>query len=153
MAYSTRSGLLLALLLGVCSGLAGFTAYYAEATSYLSNNPDACVNCHIMREQHDGWRKAGHHTVATCNDCHVPQDFFGKYYVKVEHGYRHSKGFTLQDFHEPIQMKESSRAVVNENCIRCHATMVSGILSHERQDPGGWDCLRCHEGVGHGARR
>jgi cytochrome c nitrite reductase small subunit len=139
-------------MLGVLFGLGVFTFDYAEGTSYLSNDPRACVNCHIMRDQYDGWQKAGHHAVATCNDCHVPHDFFGKYYTKMEHGYRHSKGFTFQDFHEPIQIKASSLRVVNDNCVRCHAEFVSH-LTDVGSVPGEVSCVHCHQAVGHGPVR
>lgn len=133
---------------GVLFGLGAFTFDYAEGTSYLSNDPKACVNCHIMREQYDGWRKSTHHAVATCNDCHVPHDLIGKYYTKMEHGIRHSKGFTFQDFHEPIQIKESSLQIVQHNCVHCHAGLVGDLPGHG----AGLSCTHCHAGVGHGAR-
>lgn len=71
-------GLLLAAVVGVFLGLSASTFTYAEGTSYLSNDPRACVNCHIMREQYDAWQKSLHHANATCNDCHVPHDLVGK---------------------------------------------------------------------------
>src|SRR5262245_623919 len=58
----------LCALVGVLVGIGGYTVHYAGALSYLSDDPKACVNCHIMREQYDGWQKASHHAVATCND-------------------------------------------------------------------------------------
>lgn len=89
--------LLLSASIGVLAGLGGFTFFYAEGASYLSNDPKACVNCHIMREEYDGWQKGSHKAVATCNDCHVPHEFIPKYLAKMENGFWHSKGFTLQD--------------------------------------------------------
>ncbi len=137
-----------AALSGLVVGLGGFTFRYAEGTSYLSNDPAACVNCHVMRDQFDGWQKSTHHAYATCNDCHVPQDFIGKYATKAEHGFRHSKGFTLQDFHEPIQIQPSSLAIVQSNCVRCHQSLVSDLNGHG----GSTDCTQCHRGIGHSAR-
>lgn len=145
----TLAGVGLAVVVGAFAGAGIYTFDYAEGTSYLSNDPNACINCHVMREQHDGWLKGSHHATATCNDCHVPHDFFGKYYVKAEHGYRHSKGFTFQDFHEPIMIKESSRAVVAQNCVRCHEAFVHDITAGHSADTAA-DCLRCHSKVGHG---
>src|SRR5262249_17526428 len=72
---------------GIVLGTGSYTVRYAEGLSYLSNDPKACVNCHVMRDAHDGWQKAGHHSVATCNDCHVPHDFIAKYLVKAENGF------------------------------------------------------------------
>jgi cytochrome c nitrite reductase small subunit len=152
---------ILGALLGSLGGAAGYTARYAEATSYLSDNPKTCINCHIMNEQYNGWSSSPHARNATCNDCHVPHDsIFSKYYVKAEHGYRHSKRFTFQNFHEPIQINEHSREVVNENCIRCHESMTHEVRTAARADQpgaagisGGVDCIRCHSSVAHGATR
>ena len=142
------AGLALSVLGGVLLGSGVYTFDYAEGTSYMSNDPAACVNCHIMREQYDGWQKTTHHAVATCNDCHTPHDLVGKYTTKMVHGYRHSKGFTFQDFHEPIRISEKDREIVEANCVRCHTELVSQISGPE---PAG--CTRCHSDVGHGARR
>lgn len=141
-------GAFVAACFGGIFGVGAFTFNYAEGTSYLSNNPATCVNCHIMRDQFDGWQKSTHHAAATCNDCHVPHDLIGKYLTKAEHGLRHSKGFTLQDFHEPIQIKPSSLDIVQHNCVRCHESLVSELPSHGELS----DCAHCHRGIGHSAR-
>src|SRR4051794_1366424 len=94
-----------ALGLGLLLGLGTFTFNYAEGLSYFSTEPKACVNCHIMNEQYDSWQKASHHHTARCVDCHLPHELVPKYLAKAENGYWHSKGFTLQDFHEPIMIK------------------------------------------------
>lgn len=139
------AGLCAALALGVFAGTGVYTFSYAEGLSYLSDDPRACVNCHIMREQYDGWQKASHHARATCNDCHVPHDLVGKYTAKAVHGWRHSKGFTLNDFHEPIQILPEDLDIVRQNCRRCHGEFVSHLADD--------DCIRCHSAVGHGPTR
>lgn len=157
-AGATAAGLALACLVGVFLGLGLYTIDYADATAYLSNDPRACANCHIMRDELDGWQKASHHAVTTCNDCHVPQDLIGKYTTKADHGYRHSKGFTFQDFHEPIQIKPHSLDVVQRNCLRCHGELVEQLAAHAPiraaagEGPEILACVHCHRGVGHGAR-
>lgn len=147
------AGVLLCAVIGVFAGVSGFTFTIANGASYMSNDPAACINCHVMREQYDSWQKSSHHAHAVCNDCHVPHDVLGKYFTKAEHGFRHSWGFTFQDFHEPIQMKESSRAVVAQNCQYCHGALVSEIIGHSNLDHDPTNCIRCHENVGHGANR
>jgi cytochrome c nitrite reductase small subunit len=150
----TFAGVMLAMLVGVCLGFSVSTFDYAEGTSYLSNDPKACVNCHIMRDQFDSWQKSPHHAHATCNDCHVPNDsVLAKFYVKAEHGYRHSKGFTLQNFHEPIQITKESLTVVQDNCLRCHGELVSESAASHVHGSKGMDCTHCHAGIGHGPRR
>lgn len=145
------AGVVLAVLFGLFLGASGFTFYTAKGWSYMSNDPTVCVNCHIMRDQYDSWQKSSHHAFAACNDCHVPQDFLGKYWTKAEHGARHSWGFTFQNFHEPIQIKDSSLAAVQGNCLRCHQALVSEITKHSDVRGDVRNCIRCHASVGHSA--
>ena len=62
-------------LSGGTVGLGGFTFTYAEGLSYFSDDPQACVNCHVMREVFEGWNHSSHKAVAVCNDCHIPHTF------------------------------------------------------------------------------
>jgi len=143
---------LLAILFGVLVGAGGYTFFYAHGLSYLSDDPRACVNCHVMRPQFEGWQKASHHTAATCNDCHVPQNFFLKYLAKGDNGWHHSKAFTLQDFQEPIRIRPRNAAVLNANCVRCHGEFVREILARRVPNDEELYCVRCHTEVGHGPR-
>lgn len=142
--------MILSVLVGILAGSGGFTFFYAEGLSYLSNDPAACANCHIMREQYDGWQKAGHHQAATCNDCHIPHEFVPKYFAKMQNGLKHSTYFTLQNFHEPIQVSAGGKITLQESCISCHADLVGQIAYHPGNDGQQLDCVRCHAGVGHG---
>ncbi|MCS7166103.1 MAG: cytochrome c nitrite reductase small subunit [Gemmatales bacterium] len=142
------TGLALSGLIGVLVGAGTYTAYYAEATSYLRDDPTACLNCHVMREHYDGWQKAGHHAVAVCNDCHLPHSSLAKWYAKARNGLFHSKAFTLQDFHEPIMIHPWNHQVVQTNCVACHQAFVEPILV-----AGQPDCVRCHQAAGHGPRK
>ena len=146
-------GLLLASAIGLFAGVGGYTFYFGKGFSYLSNDPKACVNCHVMREQYDGWQKAAHHAVATCNDCHTPHDLIGKYMTKASNGYHHSKGFTLQDFHEPIMIKPGNSSVLQKNCVTCHQDIVDGINTHPGNPKKMLNCVHCHREVGHGPVR
>lgn len=144
------SSLGLATLLGICLGIGGFTLRYAEGASYLSTDPAACVNCHIMRPQYDGWQKASHHTVATCVDCHLPATGINKLIAKASNGYHHSKGFTLQDFPEPIRITPGNAQILQDNCLRCHADLVHDQVSGSTTDADAMKCVHCHRDVGHG---
>lgn len=141
------------LLAGLMTGLGSYTFTYAHGLSYFSNDPRACMNCHIMREQFDGWQKSPHHAVASCNDCHTPHSFIPKYLSKAENGFWHSKGFTLQDFHEPIMIRPKNVAVLQQNCVGCHEQIVDGINTHPGNPQKMLDCLHCHREVGHGPVR
>jgi len=142
--------LAIAVACGILLGLAGFTFRYAEGLSYFSTDPRACANCHIMRRQYDGWQKASHHGVATCADCHLPHSFFAKYLAKASNGWHHSKGFTLQNFEEPIRIKPANSAILQDNCVRCHAAMIHELARGTRGDAV--ECVHCHASVGHGER-
>lgn len=138
---------------GVVIGLGLYTFNFAEGLSYFSNDPKACVNCHVMRDHYDGWQKASHHTAATCNDCHVPHDLVGKYQVKAENGFWHSYYFTFQNFKEPIRITERNTRVLQQNCIDCHRELVSEIVDRGSAADISNNCLRCHASVGHGPPR
>ena len=137
------------VVVGIFFGLGAYTFYDAKGYSYLSNDPKACMNCHIMGEHYDSWIKSSHHTAATCNDCHVPHRLPAKYWVKFDNGWHHSKAFTLQNFKEPIRIRRHNLEVLQNNCIHCHETTVGEILGpHAKQDPD-TRCTDCHRSVGH----
>ena len=139
---------LIAVLIGAATGLGIFTFGYADGAAYMTNNPEACVNCHVMREQLDGWIASSHRAVAVCNDCHAPHDFLGKYLTKGVNGFWHSLAFTTGRFHEPIAIGARNRAVTEGACRTCHADIVELIDRHPNRS-GPLDCIRCHRSVGH----
>lgn len=143
---------IVAISLGLLLGLGVFTLRYAEGLSYFSTDPKACANCHIMQSQYDSWQKASHHGVATCVDCHLPHTFVAKYLAKAENGYYHSKGFTLQDFHEPIIIKAKNVAILQENCLSCHGDLTQEMVHGATVRPDAVQCVHCHATVGHGER-
>lgn len=150
---ATWPGLLLAGMVGVALGTCGYTFVYGEGFSYFSNDPQTCANCHVMNDHLDSWQKSSHHAVATCNDCHVPHDFFGKWLTKADNGFWHSWGFTFQDFHEPIRIKPRNAAVLQANCVACHADLVHDVTTLGSAGHVENACVRCHASVGHGPTR
>ena len=148
----SRRLLLLAAAAGVALGVSAFTFSYAEGLSYFSTDPKACANCHIMNDQYASWTKGPHHGDARCVDCHLPHDTVAKYLAKALNGYHHSKGFTLQDFHEPILIKPRNAEILQQNCQRCHGGFVHDILTGAARPEDAVRCVHCHRGVGHGAR-
>lgn len=145
--------LLAALLVGVLAGLSAFTAGYADAPSYLRDDPRVCTNCHVMRDPYDAWRGGPHHAAATCNDCHVSTHPIGHWVVKADQGLRHSAVFTLDRVPERIRMIPRSVDVVQRNCVRCHAALVEDVVHGAGDDGRPFDCIRCHASVGHGPTR
>ncbi len=146
------AGLIGAISIGTLAGVGGFTFQYAGGFSYFSTDPAACANCHIMNQQYDSWSRSPHHAVARCVDCHLPHEFIPKYLAKAENGYHHSKGFTFQDFHEPIIIKPKNARILQESCIRCHGEFVHEIVGVNQTGENAAQCVHCHRAVGHGPR-
>jgi cytochrome c nitrite reductase small subunit len=143
--------LFFAALAGALVGLGVFTFGYGEGHAYLSDDPGACTNCHIMQPQYDSWLNSSHHAHATCNDCHLPHAFVGRWTAKADNGFFHSWAFTFEDFHEPIQIKRRNLRILQDNCVSCHQTMVTHLL-RETVTGETINCFACHHSVGHGAR-
>ncbi len=137
--------LVLAALIGVAVGVGGYTFVYAKGGAYLTNDPAACANCHVMQPYLDAWRKSSHHSVAVCNDCHTPHALVPKYWVKATNGWHHSAAFTSGRFPDVILVTPRNHDVVEANCRRCHAEMAAAVDGHAEQ----LSCVRCHASVGH----
>lgn len=144
-----RAGLVLCAVIGVFAGLGGFTFHYAKGTSYMSSDPKVCINCHIMNDQYDSWEKSSHRKAARCVDCHLPHSLVPKMIAKADEGYRHSKAFTFQDFHEPIQITPHDKSIVEDNCILCHQDMTHSMRGFRSQRQKDLSCIKCHPTVGH----
>jgi cytochrome c nitrite reductase small subunit len=136
------------LLTGAAVGLGVYTFGYARGHSYLTNDPAACLNCHVMRDQYDAWQRSSHHAVATCNDCHTPAGFIPKYAVKASNGFWHSFAFTTGRYADPIRIKPGNRAIAEAACLKCHADVVDAIVHPAHAKPG-QGCLHCHGAAGH----
>jgi cytochrome c nitrite reductase small subunit len=153
---SRAQGLALAaILLGVAAGLAaglgGYTFVYAKGYSYLTNDPAACANCHVMDEYYSGWIKSSHRSVATCNDCHTPHSLVPKYATKAKNGFWHSFYFTTGRFPEPLRITPGNREIAQRSCRKCHQDMVQ-VMDAPHGSARRSDCILCHGAVGHPRR-
>jgi cytochrome c nitrite reductase small subunit len=147
-----RLSIALAVAAGLLAGLGAFTIHYGQGLSYFSPDPRACANCHIMNAEFASWAKGPHHGAARCVDCHLPHETLPKLLAKAANGYHHSKGFTLQDFHEPILIKPGNAAILQASCMRCHGELVHDTLLAGAARPGDEvRCVHCHRSAGHGA--
>ena len=156
---ASEIAILLATLLGMFIGIGSFTFGYGKGASYLSNDPTSCANCHIMQDHFDTWQKSSHHHVASCNDCHLPHNFVGKWVSKADNGLFHSLAFTLQNYHDPIQIKPRNKQITQNACVSCHEDFVHAMLPVEREagigptaDSDMLSCVHCHADVGHAFR-
>jgi cytochrome c nitrite reductase small subunit len=139
----------LGVLFGAAAGIAAFTFVYADGAAYLTNQPSACANCHVMNDWYDGWLKSTHHAVAVCNDCHAPQALIPKLWVKARNGYHHSSAFTTGQFHEPIRISPANRAVTEAACRTCHGQIAEAMDGPHASTEAQVACIRCHNSVGH----
>ena len=165
---------------GLAAGLGFFTFGFAKGASYLTNDPAACANCHVMSEHFAAWQKGSHRTAATCNDCHTPHNLVGKYVTKAQNGFWHSFYFTTGRYPDPLRITERNRRVTEQACRYCHAPIVDAIdpvartrlhegsasLAAMQGGTGGrpsgqgadahtdpqLSCIRCHTYVGHWVR-
>ncbi len=146
----TTAAVALALLLGLILGLGVYTFVYAKGYSYLTNNPEACTNCHVMRDEYEGWVKSSHRHAATCNDCHAPHNLIGKYAVKLNNGFWHSFYFTTGRYPDTIEITKFDAKVAESACRHCHQNITAAIDGNVLHGQAkGLDCTRCHGTVGH----
>ncbi|MEW5797645.1 MAG: cytochrome c nitrite reductase small subunit [Bacteroidota bacterium] len=144
------------LLTGVLIGLGALTLYVGNATSYLSDDPKACMNCHVMAPQYATWERSSHARVTVCNDCHVPHNnVFNKFLFKAMDGTRHSFMFTFRMEPQVIRIHDAGTAVVQQNCIRCHSSLTQNVkekfVTLDLRDHGeGKLCWECHRETPHG---
>lgn len=143
-------------LMAVLTGIFSYLFYVSRAHSYLSDNPETCINCHLMAPQYATWQHSAHREVATCNDCHVPHNnVFNQYFFKAMDGLRHATIFTLRAEPQVIRIKEAGISVVQENCKRCHTNTnervgLTTITYDDTKHGLGKLCWECHREVPHG---
>jgi cytochrome c nitrite reductase small subunit len=103
------------------------------------------MNCHVMTAEYISWRHSSHARVATCDDCHVPHtSLTAKYAFKARDGLWHSTVFTMRWEPQAIRISQKAIPVVEDNCRRCHAELISdvAIAAHQYKDLRCWDCHR-----------
>ncbi|NSW46039.1 MAG: cytochrome c nitrite reductase small subunit [Bacteroidales bacterium] len=146
------------IILGIITGLIFFLFYVSKAHSYLSDNAETCMNCHIMAPQYTSWFHSAHRQYANCNECHVPHDnVFNKYFFKAKDGLRHATIFTLRKEPQVIRIHEAGKEVVHSNCLRCHGDLLT---DNKLQNYNGnttninrksSNCTFCHRETPHGS--
>ncbi len=142
--------LVASVALGALAGIGGYTFVYARGWSYLTDDPAACGNCHVMDEQLHAWERSSHRAVAACNDCHTPPGL-AKWFAKASNGYHHSKAFTTGDFPDVIQITPGNLEIVEGRCRGCHQDVVAAMDGRHAADAR-TACTTCHARVGHANR-
>lgn len=148
MKPTALAAVVLGASIGIPIGIGGYTFGYARGGSYLTNDPTACANCHVMQEHYDSWIQSSHRSVAVCNDCHTPPGVVRKYASKVSNGFWHSFAFTSGRFPEPLRIKPHNREIAEKACRNCHRDTVEAMDGPHRGSPT-LSCVGCHGSVGH----
>jgi len=137
-------------LVGVALGVGLFIVRVANATSYLSDSPETCMNCHVMSDAYASWQRGSHRHVAVCTDCHVPHDnLVAKYAYKARDGMKHSYVFTMRAEPQVLELSKGAVPVVQSNCVKCHSDQLAMIRLATTSERRCWDC---HQNI-HGAVR
>ena len=159
LATALRYGALAAVAVAV--GMGVYLAQESKATSYLSNDAAACINCHVMQSYYATWQHSSHAQRAQCVDCHLPvEDYIDKYASKTRDGWNHSVAFTLDTYGKRILISDDGARRVQENCIRCHASLSQTLIRNvdryhafDSESLGDRKCWDCHRQVPHGGVR
>ncbi|MGE5424635.1 MAG: cytochrome c nitrite reductase small subunit [Syntrophothermus sp.] len=144
------------VILGIFFGLGLFAFVVSNAVSYVSDDPKACINCHVMNPEYTNWYHNAHGRVTTCNDCHVPhENVFAKYMFKATDGLNHATKFTFRMERQNIIMEEGTRPLIQKNCLRCHDHVVNksylrSVLPNYKNHLEERYCLDCHRQEPHG---
>lgn len=133
--------ILVGIAAGIAAGVGSYTFIYAKGYSYLTNDPAACANCHVMGDYYAAWMKGPHRKAAVCNDCHTPHNLAGKYATKARNGFWHSFYFTSGRYPDNLEIKPHSLRITDHACLHCHAEITQAI--------GDVSCVKCHWDVGH----
>lgn len=147
------------IAVGIIIGIALLVVHLSRASSYLSDESETCINCHVMYPQYASWKHSSHRGVATCNDCHVPHDnFVRKYFFKASDGARHATIFTARLEPQVIRIKAAGITAVQDNCIRCHQDLIDmssliEVNGRNYSEGKGKRCWDCHREVPHGTVR
>ena len=128
---SKRQKMITALIAGVVAGGGLYFLYLLRAHTYLTDEPSACVNCHIMSPYYATWMHSSHSRNATCNDCHVPhENFVKKWTFKGMDGMKHVAAFLTS-----TELVKTGR--------------IDYMMSEVGKGKACWDC---HRDVPHGGK-
>lgn len=143
-------------------GMFAYVVHASRVTSYLSEDPKVCINCHTMNTQYATWQHSSHRGKATCVDCHLPHDsIVDKILAKSRDGFKHSYAMTFRTYlSRNIRASENAQQRIQANCISCHRKTVAEITAMNalfRTDGGDGQaerrCWTCHRDVPHGRIR
>jgi cytochrome c nitrite reductase small subunit len=134
----------LSALLLVMGAVVGFYVSFGPPGLYAkSSTPEFCAQCHVMEAEYEGWVHNGGHRRLKCVDCHLPNDNLPRHMVwKGMEGMWDSFAFYSGRVPERIEISDSGKMILQENCRRCHEETIARI-SEDRP------CWQCHRRLSH----
>lgn len=105
-----------------------------------------CGTCHAMDPEVASYMESSHVNEATCGDCHVPHTVVSGSYYKAYTGAKDVL-YTIAGQTTDIEISETGKRVLQNNCIQCHTAELEQIGNTMLQD--GRYCFECHTSVRH----
>ncbi len=126
----------------IVAGLGIFAAFGPPGLYAKSESPEYCGSCHVLQPEYEAWFHSGHHLIK-CIDCHLPNNNLANHlFWKTIEGVKDSIAFHTGRISETIHLSDHGAQVVETNCRRCHAELVSQIRENRR-------CWDCHRRISH----
>ncbi|MBM4288971.1 MAG: cytochrome c nitrite reductase small subunit [Deltaproteobacteria bacterium] len=124
---------------GLAAVLGLFLAFGPPQLFAKTSTPEFCGSCHVLEPQYEAWFHAGAHRRIACVDCHLPNDTFPRHLLwKTVDGVHDVIRFNTGQVSEAIKLSDRGAGVVQENCLRCHATTMFRV----NEDRNCWSCHR-----------
>lgn len=131
------------IFLGALAAVVGLAI--AGAGIAYADKPSFCSSCHSMQYVANTWKESNHRQFS-CGDCHLPQEnIVEKLIVKNQTGIHDTYHEFLRDYPDSIKVSAKGRAIIERNCLRCHAFTVANT----NMAAGGQSCTKCHRGMIH----
>jgi cytochrome c nitrite reductase small subunit len=141
----SKSTILLSVLIAVAvAAIVGtFLAFGPPGLYAKSESPEFCGSCHVLQPEYEAWFHSGAHQNIKCVDCHLPNNNFANHlFWKSVDGVKDSLAFHTGRISETIRISDHGAAVVQGNCQRCHAEIISRVALDRR-------CWECHRRMTH----
>ena len=137
--------------LGIAVIALGYLAFLTEAPAYIGSASETCGDCHNIGAPYENWYHGGHALWAKCTDCHLPHENIVAYYAeKGRQGVNDASAFVAGNIPDANRATKETKALIQENCIRCHKDTVETMLAGAQ--PFDRNCWDCHRSVAHGDR-
>jgi cytochrome c nitrite reductase small subunit len=141
--FLNRNALKVALVVLVAT--AALMTFVGAGYAYSSSSGFCGTFCHSMAASNETWLASNHKQIS-CSECHLPQDGLVKQMVyKAQSGLNDIYVETFRSYPADITISAKSKAVLQDNCLRCHTSRLENTLLANGKE----DCTRCHRNLVH----